>query len=69
MYFEDADLSRQVRNQGYDIIFYPMVKAVHKWRRENTRSLKGILRFLTSMMKYFYKWRGKSEKNSKKQTI
>lgn len=69
MYFEDADLSRQVRNQGYDIIFYPMVKAVHKWKRENTRSLKGILRFLTSMMKYFYKWRGKSEKNSEKQTI
>ena len=69
MYFEDADLSREVRSLGYDVIFYPMVKAVHMWRRENTKSLKGIFRFLTSMVKYFCKWGGKSEKKRKMQKV
>lgn len=69
MYFEDADLSREVRRNGYDIIFYPMVKAVHKWRRENTKSLKGIFRFLTSMVKYFCKWGGKNGKGTEKKKV
>ena len=61
MYFEDADLSREVRKLGYDVVFYPLTTAVHMWRRENTKSIKGIFRFLTSMVKYFCKWGGKSE--------
>ena len=69
MYFEDADLTREVRKRGYDVIFYPMVKAIHKWRRENTKSLKGIIRFLTSMLKYFCKWGGKSEEKVDKKKI
>lgn len=55
MYCEDADLSRRVRQKG-KIIFYPSVCATHKWGRENTRSFKGVLRFLSSLFKYFCKW-------------
>lgn len=55
MYMEDADLSRMVR-QRYRIIFYPQVFVYHKWNRENTRSIKGILRWFKSMVKYFMKW-------------
>lgn len=55
MYCEDADLSRRVRQQG-KIIFYPEVSVVHKWKRDNTGNLKGIMRFLSSLMKYFLKW-------------
>lgn len=56
MYFEDADLSRTVIQEGYRIIFYPETSAYHKWNRANTRSVRGIARFLTSMVKYFHKW-------------
>ncbi len=55
MYCEDADLSNRVRQSG-KIIFYPQVYAVHKWKRDNTKSLGGILRFMNSLMKYFAKW-------------
>lgn len=56
MYFEDADLSRRVRKKA-DIVFYPNTFVYHAWKRDNTRSLKGIKIFLTSMVKYFWKWR------------
>lgn len=56
MYFEDADLSRRVRRTA-DIVFYPNVYVFHGWKRDNTRSLRGIRIFLTSMAKYFWKWK------------
>ncbi len=56
MYFEDADLSRMVLEQGYEIIFHPAVAVYHIWHRANTRTIKGIVRFLSSMVKYFQKW-------------
>lgn len=56
MYFEDADLSRSVLKDGNKIVFYPEVSVYHKWNRANTRSIKGIIRFLSSMVKYFNKW-------------
>ncbi len=55
MYCEDADLSRRVRLRG-KIIFYPMTCATHKWERDNTKSMKGMLRFMTSLFQYFCKW-------------
>jgi hypothetical protein len=55
MYMEDADLSRMVRKK-YRIIFDPEVFVYHKWSRENTRSMRGILRWFKSMVKYFMKW-------------
>lgn len=55
MYCEDADLSRRARERGR-IVFWPYVCATHKWSRANTRSLQGVVRFLTSLFKYFVKW-------------
>lgn len=55
MYCEDADLSRRVRRKG-KIIFYPLTCVTHKWGRENTRSFKGVMRFMSSLLKYFCKW-------------
>lgn len=55
LYCEDADLSKRARAYG-KIIFWPYVSATHKWSRANTRSLKGIVHFLTSMFKYFLRW-------------
>lgn len=56
MYFEDADLSRRIRKKA-SIVFYPNAYVYHAWKRDNTRSLKGIRIFLISMMKYFWKWK------------
>lgn len=55
MYCEDADLSRRVKEKGR-IVFYPEVSVVHKWKRDNTGNIKGITRFLSSLVKYFLRW-------------
>lgn len=55
MYCEDADISRRARKLGR-IVFWPYVSATHKWSRANTRSMKGVCRFLTSLFKYFIRW-------------
>ena len=56
MYFEDADLSRRIRKYGR-IIYNPEMCVYHAWKRDNTRSIRGIRIFLTSMLKYYFKWR------------
>lgn len=56
LYFEDADLSRRLRALGR-IIYHPGMWVYHAWKRDNTKSLKGIRIFLTSMLKYQKKWR------------
>lgn len=56
MYFEDSDLTRRVKKAGYDVIFYPDTWVYHDWHRDNTKSLKGIMRFLKSMHRYFKTW-------------
>jgi len=55
MYCEDADLSRRVR-QDLNLIFYPHCQVIHDWKRDNTGSIKGILIFLRSLLKYLVKW-------------
>lgn len=56
MYFEDADLSRRLRQHG-TLVYHPGMWVCHAWKRENTRNWRGICIFLTSMWKYFRKWR------------
>lgn len=56
MYFEDADLSRRVAEHGKKIVYDPETYVYHDWHRDNMRSLKGAVRFLNSMCKYFMRW-------------
>ena len=56
MYCEDSDLSRRVREGRKQIIFYPDATAYHNWQRDNTGNLKGIFRFIRSLLVYFKKW-------------
>lgn len=55
MYCEDADLSKRIRKQG-TIIFYPKTVVTHLWQRDNTRSLRGTLRFMSSYGKFVKRW-------------
>jgi hypothetical protein len=54
MYFEDADLTREIQKFG-KTVYNPDIEVVHEWKRDN-RTFKGLLRQVSSMCKYFYKW-------------
>ena len=56
MYCEDTDLSRRVRQEGRRIVFYPDTAVHHDWQRENTGNLRGIYRFIKSLLVYYRKW-------------
>lgn len=55
LYQEDSDLSRRAGQLG-PIIYHPDMCVTHNWARENTRSLKGILRQMRSVCQFFMKW-------------
>lgn len=55
MYQEDSDLSRRVLTHG-KIVYHPEMLITHHWHRENTKTLKGILRQVSSVMRFFHKW-------------
>lgn len=55
MYQEDSDLSKRVQEYG-TITYHPDFTVNHAWERENTKKLKGNLRQVHSIFKYFRKW-------------
>lgn len=56
MYFEDADLGKRMAGIK-EIVYHPDYYVYHEWKRDNTKSFKGIRIFLTSMVKYILKWK------------
>ena len=56
MYFEDVDLSIRARKYG-KIIFYPKTHVIHLWERASAKNLKFLLIHISSMIKYFSKWK------------
>ena len=56
MYFEDADLTRRV-NEISDVVMYRKAEVTHKWHRQSSKSLKYFRIIITSMFKYFWKWK------------
>lgn len=58
MYLEDADLSRRAKKYGR-VVFCPSVKVTHAWERASAKSLKPFFMHITSVFKYFLKWRKK----------
>ena len=57
LYQEDSDLSRRVleEHQG-SIVYHPAMCVTHRWARENTRTSRGRMRQIRSVIKYFMKW-------------
>ena len=57
LYQEDSDLSHRVLDQKLgSIVYHPDMCIVHQWARENTRTFRGRMRQIRSVMKYFWKW-------------
>lgn len=55
LHFEDADLTRTMKQYGR-VIFHPGYEVKHLWKRDNVKSTKVFLIALMSMFKYFNKW-------------
>ena len=57
LYQEDSDLSRRILAQDLgSIVYHPDMQITHQWARENTRTFKGRMRQIRSIIKYFLKW-------------
>ena len=57
LYQEDSDLSRRVLEENLGgIVYHPDMTVTHSWARENTRTFKGRMRQIRSVIKYFAKW-------------
>lgn len=56
MYFEDADITRQIK-QIAKVIYYPDAVVYHVWGRDSKRNLKLMAIHLQSMLKYYIKWK------------
>ncbi|AVC43798.1 hypothetical protein B4919_02885 [Francisella tularensis subsp. novicida] len=57
MYFEDADITRKVLVRGYETMYLPEFKVIHKWERANKTSKKFTIIAIKSAFKYFWKWK------------
>ena len=55
LYQEDSDLSRRAGELG-PIIYHPEICVTHHWARENARTLRGVMRQVASVCKFFLKW-------------
>jgi GT2 family glycosyltransferase len=55
MYFEDCDITREVRRTA-KAVFYPEVTVYHEWGRESKKNFRLMLVQISSMFKYFAKW-------------
>ena len=59
LYFEDADLTREIRKIG-KAVYHPDVVVIHKWHRDNKKIGKSFGVALLSLFTYMKKWRGDS---------
>lgn len=58
MYFEDADLTREIR-QYARVVYNPDYVVYHEWERGGSKQLKLLLIQIGSMIKYLKKWKKK----------
>jgi len=56
LYFEDADLSRKIRDYGYRTVYFPDVSVTHTWERLAHKTWRGAWLFTRSAYRYFRKW-------------
>lgn len=56
MYFEDVDLTQRAKKYGKTIV-YPDAQVYHSWSRASAQRFKYLCIHISSMVKYFKKWR------------
>ncbi len=58
MYMEDADLCKRI-NQISEVVYFPDTYVIHKWEKGSHKSFKLFRIHVSSMLKYFRKWKRK----------
>lgn len=58
LYFEDADITREVQKYA-KTIYNPKFYVYHHWHRASGKSVKFLFIHIISMFKYYFKWLGK----------
>lgn len=72
LFMEDYDFCRKLHQSGYQVVYYPKAEAEHYHKRLSGGSLFWLLSrkifwiHLSSAIKYFLKWKGKSLKPKRK---
>lgn len=56
MYFEDADITREVRKYS-KAVYYPDAVVSHVWNRDSKHNYKLLAIHIQSMFKYYLKWK------------
>lgn len=56
MYFEDADITREVKRVSR-AVYYPYAVVSHVWNRDSKKNYKLLLIHIQSMLKYYLKWK------------
>lgn len=56
MYFEDADLTREIAKRA-KVMYVPEAAILHGYRKSSAKKLKYLTIHISSMFKYFFKWR------------
>ncbi|MDP2624752.1 MAG: glycosyltransferase family 2 protein, partial [Candidatus Peregrinibacteria bacterium] len=70
LFMEDFDLCRKIHAAGYKVVYFAKAEAEHYHKRLSGGNMLWLLSrkifwiHLSSAIKYFWKWRGKSLKNS-----
>jgi len=54
LYYEDVDLCRRLRRNGYDVRLVPAATVIHFARRESHRRLRHLRWHLASMTRFFF---------------
>lgn len=56
LYFEDADLTREIAKRS-KVMYVPAASILHGYRKSSAKRLKYLAIHVSSMLKYFFKWR------------
>lgn len=63
LFMEDTDLCRRMKEKGYEVWFDPRAEMIHSQERLSARGWwpfrKVFWIHFSSVLKYFWKWRGK----------
>ena len=57
LYMEDADICREIKQSGNEVLYYPYEKITHIHRRGSAKKVKLLFYHTVSAIKYFRKWR------------
>jgi len=66
MYMEDIDICKKIKQTNKKILYYPNELIVHNYEKGSSKNIKLFFYHVSSIFKYFYKWRMTNKKAKQK---